>query len=518
MSELAHDPRVSPSAGRTSLKDNQYALDQHQHQQQQQQSKEPSSTNAEFHMGDKAVIQLLSKLDEGTQTIANLRSILALKSAELNELIAQLEMTNQAIVNVESTTTQIETMLKDLGLSEDTTALLMDAEASLDSAIKSATHLYANNSNNNNNNNNSYNNTTHIAYDYPSQPLKARRPSVASNGSGGPQPPSDSDYRREQRMSARFVSRIRYRPDTKHLLRQLNEIMRDLEIDSAKFFDSIGTTEDVQALQKAKVDLDIAKTVALSAKSTLKRRTLLLQSARRRNASSEVELMGKKIREGVTLWKTYARGAPLLVNGQDILSILDREDDLISKNLPVHPSRISFDGYASRRGSPTPSTSTSGRNVRNSTSSRTSESRTHSRRSSVAGESAIPVPAAAAAPPPLPPMPAQIIINKKLHRHSTTAARPAPIRGSSAAVPRARTSSLTASKGPRELKHQSVPVSPPTNARPPLAPPQSPSLIPTPTTEPAKKLGNKTPGPRGPGSTLRIRSMLAKRSHLKDDF
>lgn len=43
--------------------------------------------------------------------------------------------------------------------------------------------------------------------------------------------------------------------------------------------------------------------------------------------------MGKKIRESVALWKTYARGAPLLVNGQDILSILDREDDLISKNV-----------------------------------------------------------------------------------------------------------------------------------------------------------------------------------------
>lgn len=128
---------------------------------------------------------------------------MALKSAELNELIAQLELTNQAIVNVESTTTQIETMLKDLGLSEDTTALLMDAEASLDSAIKSATHLYANNNNSNNNhstNANTNTNTSTITYDYPSQPLKARRPSIASNGSGGPQPPSDADYRREQRM------------------------------------------------------------------------------------------------------------------------------------------------------------------------------------------------------------------------------------------------------------------------------------------------------------------------------
>lgn len=48
---------------------------------------------------------------------------------------------------------------------------------------------------------------------------------------------------------------------------------------------------DVQTLQKAKVDLDIAKTIALSAKSNLKRRTILLRSARRRNAPDEVKMV-----------------------------------------------------------------------------------------------------------------------------------------------------------------------------------------------------------------------------------
>lgn len=49
--------------------------------------------------------------------------------------------------------------------------------------------------------------------------------------------------------------------------------------------------DDVQKLQKAKVDLDIAKTIALSAKSNLKRRTILLRSARRRNAPEEVKMV-----------------------------------------------------------------------------------------------------------------------------------------------------------------------------------------------------------------------------------
>lgn len=113
------------------------------------------------------------------QTIANLRSILTLKTAELNELIAQLELTNQAIVNVESTTSQIETMLKDLGLSNERETLLMNAEATLDSAIKSASSLY----------------------ETPPKVFQ-RRQSVTSNSSGGNNVPSglDQEQRREQRM------------------------------------------------------------------------------------------------------------------------------------------------------------------------------------------------------------------------------------------------------------------------------------------------------------------------------
>ncbi|KAI7885327.1 hypothetical protein K492DRAFT_123965 [Lichtheimia hyalospora FSU 10163] len=454
-------------------------------------------------MGDKAVVQLLNKLDEGAQTIANLRSILTLKTAELNELIAQLELTNQAIVNVESTTTQIEHMLKDLGLSgERDESVLMHAEASLDSAIKSASHLYK------------------------------RRPSMASNGSNGGSTPlsmdQDQQQRREQRMSARFSTRIRYKPDTKPILRQLNDLLRDLELDSARFFEEIGTTDDVQKLQKAKVDLDIAKTIALSAKSNLKRRTILLRSARRRNAPEEVKMLGNKIRESVTLWKTYARGSPLLIDGKDILEILDAEDDLISRNLPVHPARMSFDGYASNKGSPTPSTSSTSRTMRNSLSTRSTDRPTHSRTLSLhtgtpTTDSSIPIPSPttdSAAVPPVPPIPAAV---KKSYRHS--AAARVSVRASTG-VPRVRTSSLTAHKAkdsnigtstnrpsPTTRSKDSPTTSSATSSTgiPSLAGSFSPPSSQV-TADNKKTNSTKPPSQRGPGSTLRIRSMLAKRN------
>ncbi|KAI8147260.1 hypothetical protein BJV82DRAFT_575987 [Fennellomyces sp. T-0311] len=434
----------------------------------------PAYKQDEYNVGDRAVIQLLSKLDEGTQTIANLRSLLTLKTAELNELIAQLELANQAIINVESTTTQIESMLKDLGLSgERNESVLMHAEATLDSAIKSASSLY----------------------DAPVK--KQRRPSMAA---------SDST---ERRMSARFTTRIRYKPDTKHILRQLNDLLRDLELDSAKFYESIGGTDDVQALQKAKVDLDIAKTIALSAKSNLKRRTILLRSARRRSAPEEVKMLGTKIRESVSLWKQYARGAPMLVDGKDIIDVLDGEDDLIARNLPVHPSRMSFDGYNSNKGSPTPSSSSTTRiSMRNSLSTRSDSRPSHSRTSSLT-DSAIPVPQQPV--PPLPPNAASTAAAaaKRInHRHS--AAARTPVRASTG-VSRVRTSSLTAHKATKEkpVKTSSAIPAPPT-----VTPPPSPAI----TAQNEKKTKeNKNPQQRGPGSTLRIRSMLAKRNLQRDD-
>lgn len=47
--------------------------------------------------------------------------------------------------------------------------------------------------------------------------------------------------------------------------------------------------DDFEVLQKAYVDLDIAKTISLSAKSNMKRRNILIRSARRRNNQEEIQ-------------------------------------------------------------------------------------------------------------------------------------------------------------------------------------------------------------------------------------
>lgn len=39
-----------------------------------------------------------------------------------------------------------------------------------------------------------------------------------------------------------LTTKIRYKPDTKHILRKLNDLVRDLDLDTGKFFSSIGTT------------------------------------------------------------------------------------------------------------------------------------------------------------------------------------------------------------------------------------------------------------------------------------
>ncbi|KAG2180057.1 hypothetical protein INT43_003844 [Umbelopsis isabellina] len=308
--------------------------------------------------GDTAVSQLLGKLEEAGQTIANLRSILTFKTAELNELVGQLEITNQAIENVETTTVNIETMLTEMGLSSDTfenhtrESMLLDAQASLDHALKFANTLYT------------------TEQDHSGTKLTRRR-SMASSSSGGLH--SDNGERRDRTSANYSVSKIRYKPDAKPILRKLHELIRQLELDSAKFFQDIGSTDDLQKLQKAYVNLEIAKTIALAAKTNFKRRTIILRRARRRDAMEEIDLLGIKIREAVAIWQEHTMYQPLKVDGKDILDILDREDDLIAKNvlcttqlsLPVY-KRMSID--ISARNSPTPSTSGSVRRLKSTSS------------------------------------------------------------------------------------------------------------------------------------------------------
>ncbi|ORX56240.1 hypothetical protein DM01DRAFT_1382518 [Hesseltinella vesiculosa] len=471
----------------------------------------PSEFTAQYtQTTDHAVHQLLTKLDEGMQTVTNLRSILTMKTAELQELLAQLELTNQAISQVETTTTNIEAMLKDLGLSNNASQardLLVNAQASLDSAIKSANHIYDDH---------------------------RRRPSVTTAKEGSLLPASPSTI-----PSVRTTSRIRYKPDTKHLLRQINEQLRDLQVDAGNFFSAMGTTNDIQALQKAFVDLDLAKTVALSAKSNLKRRKILLTSARKRVGNEQIKLLGDKIHEGVNHWRTYTRGAPLLMNGEDILVHLELQDSLLDRQAPSYHNRLSMD-FKSRGNSPTHSSSSSTSNPsngqarsswlppanRDSTTSNTNQQRRRS--SSISSTSSIPVftsNSLAASlsshrysqpspPPPVPSLPAShASSSSKRHSHQPRHQATTRVKAN-VGVSRVRTSSLTT-----RTKENVTSASTPTTNVSTLPPP--PPTLPTPvsTTEaanqsaspstPASKL--KTPNQRGPGSTLRIRSMLAKR-------
>ncbi|KAI8330106.1 hypothetical protein BC941DRAFT_441537 [Chlamydoabsidia padenii] len=516
-----------------------------------------NNNNNNKHETDSAVSQLLARLDEGTQTIANLRSILTLKTAELNELMAQLEMTNQAITNVESTTGHIETMLKELGLSSalscgssttgtdgpSTRDLLISAEASLDSAIKSAIHIYSSTQDDRIN-----------KLSQQQQPIYKHRP---IGNHDHPAIPSNSNNpggyeNKSPQTHSRFVSRIRYKPDTKHLLRQLTDRLRDLELDAGKFFETIGTTTDVQALQKAYVDLDLAETIALSAKSNLKRRKILLTSSRKRNGVDQVKLLGDKIREGVDMWKTYTRNAPMKVNGEDILVILELQDNLLGKNVTNQSSRMSVD-LKSRSNSPTNSTSSSTTHStsnhryssttwRQNTSSQRPENSTTGRHrsSSISSVSSIPV-LTSHPPPPLPQQPSAYHPKKTGYRHSTTSnyannnssssntilSPRAPIKAN-LGVNRVRTSSLTNKTKDHFISSAKVnlPLQPSninnasttTTAATVTATTTSPYESTTTSTMTnaagvPQKTMLKIPSQRGPGSTLRIRSMLAKRNH-----
>lgn len=71
----------------------------------------------------------------------NLRSLLCYKTAQLNELVSQLQLIDQVLFNVEHGTEQIELVLKDV-ISAGQEKLL-HAQATLDSAIKSACSLYS---------------------------------------------------------------------------------------------------------------------------------------------------------------------------------------------------------------------------------------------------------------------------------------------------------------------------------------------------------------------------------------
>ncbi|KAI9316286.1 hypothetical protein BX666DRAFT_223203 [Dichotomocladium elegans] len=377
----------------------------------------PSATQQQLE--DQSIYQLLNKLDEGLQTVSNLRSILALKTSELNELLGQLELTQQAIHNVEQSTEQIENILKGLGLTEDGgegRLMLLDAEASLDKAIRSATDLYS------------------------------RQPTLRST----------------------HTRTIRPRTDTKSLVRQINQLLRELDIDADTFFKTVHDMDDTQALQKIK--------------------------NKARHNPMEIVTLSTKIRESVRLWRTYVQDAPMRIDGKDILEILDAQDALVNAKyresppppLAIRRRKSIADLHATSPRSPT----------------------THSRTSSLhAGLPTTTNPLGANASPTTPVMPAPPVPRRVrcpappplgLKLHPATSTRPV-IKAPSVTRTTKRSSS------PQKTKM----TSPSNKAN--LTHPDSciPILLKKPATS-----TSKPPVSRGPGSTLRLRNMLSKRTHL----
>ncbi|CDS08695.1 hypothetical protein LRAMOSA10056 [Lichtheimia ramosa] len=364
-------------------------------------------------INDKTAIQLLTKLDEGLETLSNLRSILTLKTAELNELVAQLELTNQAIINVEQTTTQTEAILKDMGIIADD-RLLMEAHASLDRAIKSASSLY--------------------------------------------KPQEQQDARQ------RMTTKARYKTNPKPLLRQLNSLLRELELDPNQFMERL---DDIQSLKTTKVDLDIAKTIALAAKSNLKRRMILLKSTTRHSNHAEIAMLGEKIRKSVAMWKTYARDAPMLLDGKDILDILASQDDILTKDGPGR-HRMSVDSSNGPLSSP--------RSCR--------DPLKHTRTASL--HAGVPTTKTAIIKTDKSTIPSP----KKIHRH--------PVKTKVNSTTRMRTTANT---------NKLTIITCPNPSPLPVSTSSSTAKL-----EPPTKSTSKSLIQRGPGSTLRLRSMLAKRA------
>ncbi|CAO3684138.1 unnamed protein product [Rhizopus microsporus] len=272
----------------------------------------------------------------------------------------------------------------------------------------------------------------------------------------------------------------------------------------------------------------------------MKRRNILMRSARRRNNLDEIKTLGEKIREGVTLWKTYTRNAPLLMNGENIIAILDREDSSLAKNSATPTARLSLYDDRSSNSNITPSSSgqTKTVNIRYSLSNEStasSKASRHNRTPSIATkftettkESSIPSPVLPATP--------TAASNKKPYRQSA-GPRLTPVKAN-IGLPRVRTTSVTQ----HSTKPVTSPISPGKNVSTTIAShvaatnatsvvtntsstASQQKKITTPSSSTAtgtsdssaipdagKKSLLKPPSQRGPGSTLRLRSMLAKRS------
>ncbi|CAO3693300.1 unnamed protein product [Rhizopus stolonifer] len=200
---------------------------------------------------DETFSQLIRKLDKGTETVAQLRTLLTVKTAELNQLVQQLQMIDEVLTDAEYGTEQVENVLKEVKMDRMSYAALDPVFDTHDTMKKT-------------------------------------------------------------------------RCEDSLLINKLKTKLKQLGIDPIYYF---RTSDDSVVLQKAVIDLDIAKTISLCIKSDYKQRSTLMKN---KNAQDQIQQLGDKIREELKLWKMYTRDASFSLQNKDIEYLLHVQDQQLS--------------------------------------------------------------------------------------------------------------------------------------------------------------------------------------------
>ncbi|RUS26715.1 hypothetical protein BC938DRAFT_484217 [Jimgerdemannia flammicorona] len=240
-------------------------------------------------------IHMMDKIDEASQSASSLRSILAFKTTELNELVAQLHLAYEALESVEKLAEGFEMTLAGSGL---------DAEnPRADSAVRKASP-----------------NVHHLEAATKVQHIETL--------------PRNREHHDTKIPKTTEAPRLHER-HIKQLIAQLEKSIDDIGLDRAAYMKKLGNTDDPRTIGRALDHLKIAKTVRTSSANNLKRRTTLLNGLRRDKDLGEINTLGKKIREALPLWKEYTYGFPLMIGGVDIIVHLDNQDDASNRNVSM---------------------------------------------------------------------------------------------------------------------------------------------------------------------------------------
>ncbi|RUS16185.1 hypothetical protein BC937DRAFT_91527 [Endogone sp. FLAS-F59071] len=264
---------------------------------------------------NEAMLKAKNKMDETSQGAVRLRSILDVKTAELNELMAQLQLAYEALENVEKLAEEIEASLMEIGSG----ARLAKEETAEESALLQH-----------------QDDTT----------INAKIPSD------------------DQQLVTTIPATLDISPEQiNQSLLQLDKLIEELGLDRDAYMKAFEDIHDIRTVRKSVMHLEIAKTIQASVCNNVKRRTNLLNGSRRDNELEEIKTLGKKIRESIPLWEEYTYSLPLIIGGVDILCHLDNEDVSLTRNLPSISGRtnLSTTSNKSANTAPTPSPTLSSR-------------------------------------------------------------------------------------------------------------------------------------------------------------